>query len=215
MQKGSRTLNLFEIPLRRLVLVLAAVAVAVAVAACGSSSSTSTTKSASTSDPSGSTTTASGSSSNRSAFVACLKQHGVTLPSRPAGSGPPAGGGAPPGGGGFFGGGGTGSGSGPGGFFRNNPKFQAAFKACGGGNFRGGARGRFRISHTAIDKYVSCVRQHGYPQMPNPNFSGKGPVFPASIRSNSKFQAASRACQSILVPPRPSGTGGASTTASS
>ena len=41
--------------------------------------------------------------------------------------------------------------------------------------------------------------------MPNPNFSGKGPIFPANIRTNTKFQAASKTCQSILVPPRPSG----------
>jgi hypothetical protein len=51
------------------------------------------------------------------------------------------------------------------------------------------------------------VRQHGYPEMPNPNFSGKGSVFPANIRTNPKFQAASRSCQSILVPARPSGAG--------
>ena len=49
---------------------------------------------------------------------------------------------------------------------------------------------------------MTCVRQHGY-NLPNPNFSGKGPVFPANIQNNAKFQAASRACQSLLVPPRP------------
>ncbi len=60
---------------------------------------------------------------------------------------------------------------------------------------------------------MTCVRQHGY-NLPSPNFSGKGPVFPANIRSNAKFQAASRACQSLLVPQRGSGSGsGTSTTA--
>jgi hypothetical protein len=98
-------------------------------------------------------------------------------------------------------------------FFQNNPKLAAAFKACGAdfGGFRGGA-GIGRLSHTAINNYVTCVRQHGYPQMPAPNFSGKGAVFPANIRSNPKFQAASRACQNLLVPQRTGTTGGSSST---
>jgi hypothetical protein len=100
---------------------------------------------------------------------------------------------------GFFGGGGG---------FANNPKLRAAFQACGARFGFGGAGDGFRgrLTRTNITKYVSCVRQHGY-NLPNPNFSGKGPVFPANIRSNAKFQAASRACQSLLVPPRPSGSG--------
>jgi hypothetical protein len=48
--------------------------------------------------------------------------------------------------------------------------------------------------------------------MPAPNFSGKGAVFPANIRSNAKFQAASRACQNLLVPPRGGTTTGGSNT---
>ncbi|MFZ0376631.1 MAG: hypothetical protein WAL38_02280 [Solirubrobacteraceae bacterium] len=183
------------------------------IAACGSaSSSSSTTGSAGASSTSTTTSAATGApggtSASRTALVACLKSHGVTLPNRPAGA-PPAGGtgtgtgttgaGGPPGGG-FFGGG---SGSG-GRRFANNPKLQAAFKACGA-NF-GFRRGSFagRISHTTITKYVDCVRQHGY-NLPNPNFSGKGSVFPSNIRTNPKFVAASKACQSILVPARPSG----------
>lgn len=166
------------------------------IAACGSSK-TSTSASASTSTASSSAS----ASSRRTQLAACLRQHGVTLPSRAPGTGTgPAPGGAPPsGGGGFFGGGGG---------FRNNPKFAAAFRACGG-NFRfRGRPGGFRLSHTAIDNYVACVRKHGYPQMPNANFSGKGPVFPSSIRSNAKFQAASRDCESLLRPARaPNGSG--------
>ncbi len=64
-----------------------------------------------------------------------------------------------------------------------------------------------------MNAYVACVRQHGY-NLPKPNFSGKGPVFPANIRSNPKFQTASKACQSLLIPRRPSG-GGTSTTSRS
>lgn len=198
-------MTLLDIARRRGVFVLAALALGVAVAACGSSSST-TGSSGSGSGSSTTPTTASRSGFNGTALRTCLKQHGVTLPSRPAGSGPPAGGG-----GGFFGGGGAGgAGGGRGGFFRNNPKFLAAFKACGGASFRGGARpgGRFQISHASIQQFVTCVRQHGYPQMPNPNFSGKGPIFPASIRTNAKFVAASRSCASTLRPG--AGAGGAS-----
>jgi hypothetical protein len=58
------------------------------------------------------------------------------------------------------------------------------------------------LTHPAIQKYVACVRTHGYPSMPAPNFFGKGSVFPAKIRSDPKFQAASRACQSLLFPAR-------------
>lgn len=193
------------------------------IAACGSASSSSSSTSTSTASASssGSSSAAGGGaagSAQRTKLVACLKSHGVTLPSRPPGSGPPPGGSA--------GGGGTGTGTGTsttprrnfffggGGGARNlSPKMQAAFKACGAQfGFRGGAGGRGfrgRLSHTAITKYVTCVRQHGY-NLPNPNFSGKGPIFPANIQSNAKFQAASKACQSLLTPPRPSG--GTSTT---
>jgi hypothetical protein len=193
---------------------IVALALGLLIAACGSASSSTSTSGSAAAASSSSTTTsassgASGSSARRTQLVACLKQHGVTLPSRPAGA-PPAGGtgtgttgggtgtGGPPGGG-FFGGGGGGAHR-----FANNPKMQAAFKACGA-NF-GFRRGNFagRISHTAITKYVACVNQHGY-KLPAPNFSGKGPIFPSNIRTNPKFVAASKACQSILVPARPSG----------
>ena len=158
----------------------------------------------------------SGISSRRAALVACLKQHGVTLPARPPG----AGGGAPGGGTGTTGTNGTGTTPrrgffGGGGPFAANPKMRAALQACGARfGFGGGGRFRGTLARANVTKYVTCVRQHGY-NLPNPNFSGKGPVFPSNIRSNAKFQAASRACQSLLVPPRPSGSGsgaGSSTT---
>ena len=207
------------------------------VAACGSASSSSTTSSTTTAasaagSGAGGASGGGASSSRRTALAACLKQHGVTLPARPPGApGGGAPGGAPPSGGtgtgttgtGTTGTGTTGTGTTPrGGFFggsggfANNPKLRAAFQACGAQfGFRGGAGGGFRgrLSRTNITKYVTCVRQHGY-NLPNPNFSGKGPVFPANIQNNAKFQAASRACQSLLVPARPGGAGsGTSTTA--
>jgi hypothetical protein len=223
--KGIRRLRLIVKAPREALFMFAALALGCLLAACGSASSSSTSANAGGAGTTTTTASAAGggaaNSSQRAKLAACLKQHGVTLPARPAGA---PGGGAPPGGTGM---GTTGTGTGttgtgtppPGGFFGGgggfaaNPKLRAAFQACGG--FRGGAGGAFRgrLSRTNITKYVTCVRQHGY-NLPNPNFSGKGPIFPANIRINAKFQAASRACQSLLVPARPSGSGtGTSTTA--
>ncbi len=209
--------------IRRGAFVLGAVLATVAIAACGSSSTTSSSGSA---VASASSTTSSGSASGsgrasfrnpaeRAKLVACLKQHGVTLPSRPPGAGGPPGSGpgsgsssgsstTPRGGGGFGGrrrgffGGGAGA----------NPKFQAALKACGV-NFRGGgARFNPAARKAEVNKFVACVAQHGY-KLPKPNFSGSGPVFPRNIESNPKFQAASKACASDLRPPgAPQGGGG-------
>jgi hypothetical protein len=145
---------------------------------------------------------------NRSKFAACLKAHGVTLPQRRAGAGAggPGATGAPPSGssttpgarrrGSFFGGG-------AGGGFANNPKLRAAFQACGGPT-ASGAR-RFTPARAAVEKFVACVKQHGY-TLPAPNFTGKGGIFPSSIQSNKTFQAAAKTCQSDL---RPAGAPGA------
>lgn len=195
-------------------------AVGCLMAGCGSASSSSSSgnSGASSSSTTASASSGAGGSANRTKLVACLKQHGVTLPSRPAGA-PPGGGAGGAGGG--SGGSGTGTGTGTtgsgrppgGGFFgggrgrgfANNPKMLAAFKACGA-NFGFRGRGGFagRISHTTITKYVTCVRQHGY-NLPNPNFSGKGSIFPSNIQKDPKFVSASKACQSILIPARPAG----------
>lgn len=198
-----------------------------ALAACGTASSSSgtttgTTASASSSGSSSSAAAGGANSARRTQLVSCLKAHGVTLPSRPPGGGPPPSGGSGSG----SGTGTTGTGTRPrGGFFfgggaggaRNiSPKMQAAFKACGAQfGFRRGAGGAFRgrISHTAINNFVTCVKQHGY-NLPAPNFSGKGSIFPRSVETNAKFQAASRACSHLLIPARPGGgsSGGTSTT---
>lgn len=193
---------------RRLPALTLAVAVtALSVAACGSSSNTS---SASASNPSSSSSgsasaAAGGSGANRATLAACLKSHGVTLPARRAGA--PAGG-TPPGG--YGGGGGRPGlfgGGGAGGRFANNPKLRAAFQACGGGRGFGGRR--LAPSHAAVTTFVACVKQHGY-NLPAPNFSGAGPVFPAGIQTNKQFQAASKPCASDLRPAGapPGGAGG-------
>lgn len=184
---------------------LVLVALATLVAGCGTSSST---------NSSTSTSANAASSTGRAKLAACLKQHGITLPAgrRPGAGAPPAG--APGAGSGNPPAGVPGSGSGappaggppaglPGGA-GGNSKFRAALKACGA-NFPAGG-GRRGFNRQNIQKYVTCVRQHGY-NLPNPNFSGNGPVFPANIRTNKKFQSASKACQSLLAPPQ--GAGGA------
>jgi hypothetical protein len=169
---------------RRAPLLCAVLLAGCSIAACGSSTSTaskSTTTSAAAASGGGG-----GATGRFSAFRKCLQQHGVTLPQRRPRSGRPPGGG-------FFGGG-AGGGEG---LAARDPKLAGAIQACGG--FRGPRR--FQLSRTAINKYVACVRQHGY-NLPKANFSGRGPVFPANIRTDPKFQAASRACQNLLIRPR-------------
>jgi hypothetical protein len=199
---------------------LTAALAAVCLAACGSSSSTGSSSSSSSS-AAASGTASRGSGANRTKLVACLKAHGVTLPTRPPGAaGTQSGaGGAPPAGGsgagggqgrrrGLFGGAGAGAGG-----FANNPKLRAAFQACGGGRVVGARR--FTPNHAAITKFVACVKQHGY-NLPAPNFSGKGPIFPAKIETSKTFQTASRACASDLRPAGGGpGPGGASSSGSS
>jgi hypothetical protein len=181
---------------RSLAAVATAVIVAACVAACGSSSSSSSSSSTAAA--------ASGGTASRAKLTACLKQHGVTLPSRPAGGGygPPPGAGKGNGngsGGGGLRGGGLGGRQGR----FNSPKFRAAFQACGAAAGFRGRRGNFRPSAAAIAKFASCVKQHGY-TLPKANLSGKGPVYPVKIERNAKFQSASRACQAVL---RPAGGG--------
>ena len=84
---------------------------------------------------------------------------------------------------------------------------RAALQACGGGRF---PQRRFTPNKAAVTKFVACVNTHGY-KLPAPNFSGKGPIFPATIERNKKFQTAARACASDLRPASagPAGASGA------
>ena len=198
------------------------------LSACGGSSSgngKSTSASAKTGSSPSASTGASGAAGRRSALETCLKEHGVTLPSfagRPGASG--AGGfgrfgasgatgfhrfGAS-GATGFHHFGASGAAGFPGGRFAGNSKDAAAFKACGAdftGGFGGGGIARpsagFSASsaadRAAVTKYVACVRSHGF-DLPNPNLTGKGPVFSTTQvnRSSAKFIAANSACESLL-----------------
>lgn len=195
------------------------VAVALGLAACGgggsgpttSTSSTVTSSSASSNSASGPAATA-----TRSGLAACLKRHGVTLPSGAGrggggfappsgGEGPPSGAGAGAPGGPPAGFGATG-GSGAAGFAGGNSKFAAALRACGGGSFpgRGGPTGAGGLSlssareRVAITNYARCMDTHGV-KLPKPNFSGSGSVFGTSVKRSSKtFINANHICQADL-----------------
>jgi hypothetical protein len=134
---------------------------------------------------------------DRTKLSACMKQHGIDLPDRPAGGqggtpGPDQASGAPsPAGGPRL----------PEGVTQE--EFQAAIKACGG--FRGSGAGRRpggRVDAKAVRSYVACVERHGY-AMPTPNTSGKGPVLDQSKvdRTDPAFVKANAQCERLLGPP--------------
>ncbi len=145
---------------------------------------------------SGSSTAGSSSSSGFTAYLSCLRQHGVNVPtSRPSGA---------PGGGGFsgggFGGGGFGGSAG-------NSTFQKAEKACASlrpsGGFGGG--GGFSGFASALASFRSCMSSHGEPvpttRPTSPPTAGSSPAdrFLNGLNpSNSKVAAALKACESKL-----------------
>lgn len=95
----------------RLILGLTAVVAGLVIAACGSSTTTTSTSTTTTAAASATATT------TRTAFRKCLQQHGITIPTQPAGTGTSTTHSGPPP---------TASGSGT-----ANSARQAAFKACG------------------------------------------------------------------------------------
>jgi hypothetical protein len=131
-------------------------AVAIVAAGCGSSSSPSASSATTTTTT---TTPGGANTADRTAFNACLAQHGVTLPARPAGGGGGGGGGngQPPAGGPGGGGGG--------GLANLTAAQRSAFTACrsklpAGGGFGGGGGGN-RANNPAFAKYNTCLKQHG------------------------------------------------------
>jgi hypothetical protein len=205
-------------------LTAALAAAALTFAACGSSSGGGggTTSAAAATNAAGAP-----SAADRTRLTACLKQHGVELPERPAGppgaaggdgAPPPQGvttpGGAPPAG--ATNPGGTppqgGSPPGPGGAFGRDltdaerKRMQAAFTACGARGMMGGpGQGRpggaadGAPSAATLKRYVACVRRNGY-DLPDPNTSGSGSVFdPGEVdRDDPAFVKASSACERLL-----------------
>ncbi len=93
----------------------------------------------------------------------------------------------------------------------SSPQFQSAQKACQKVLPNGGVPTPAQLAQaqTAMLKYSACMRSHGVPKFPDPNFSGGHASL--SIGSGSgidpqsaQFQAAQTACQSDL-PGRPQG----------
>ncbi len=143
---------------------------------------------------SGSAASAGSSSSSFSAYLSCLKQHGVSVPSPSA---------SPGGGFGGFGNfGGSGSSS-------NSSAFQKARQACaslrpsfGSGGFPGGGFSGFA---SAIKAFRTCMSDHGEPipttRPTSPPAAGSDPAdrFLNGLNpGNSKVAAALKACESKL-----------------
>jgi hypothetical protein len=131
-------------------------ALAIVAAGCGSSGSPSAASATTTTTTTTTTPGSGANTANRTAFNACLAQHGVKLSGRPPGGG---GNGQPPAGGAGGGGGG--------GFANLTAAQRAAFTACrsklpAGGFGRGaGAGGGGNRSNPAFAKYTTCLKQHG------------------------------------------------------
>ncbi len=166
-------------PVARLAGVAAILAlVALILAACGGSGA--------------STASSSTSPAGISAYLNCLRQHGVNVPTAP-----PT---AAPGSGGFGGGfGGAGFGSG-------NSTFQQAAQACASlrpsGGFGHGFGGGFA---SALQAFRSCMSSHGEPipttQPTSPPAAGSAPidrVLNGLNPSNPSVAAALKACESEL-----------------
>jgi hypothetical protein len=169
--------------------VLAVGVVPLALAACGNSSASG----------SGTSTTTAAGKPSRAAYTACLKQHGVTLPSfggRPGGG--TTGGETPPS---FTPGSGSFPGGTGGGGFRNNPKFAKAESACkslrpsgGFGGFGGGAGG---FNSSAFAAYRNCLKLHGV-TLPTGGTRPTGSTPPTTSASE---QAALQACAALRPTP--------------
>jgi hypothetical protein len=160
--------------------------VPVVLAACGSSAAAPASKS----DTSSTVPT----KASASAYSACLRQHGVTIPNFTHSTGvPPTSGGTRPSfSPGSFGGG-----------FRNNPAFAKAAAACkslrpsgGFGGFGGGAGG---FNSTAFAAYRNCLKLHGLtlPTGGAPR-AGAGSTPPTTFdQSSPTVQAALAACAAL------------------
>jgi hypothetical protein len=178
------------------VLVLASLLLAACGSSSTSSSSTSTTAgaSASTSTPTTPSTTARAKAPGAGRFTAlreCLQKNGITLPKRTPGQQ------RPPGAGGFLGGAGGGTEL-PKGMTRT--QYQAALKKCGAAAFAGrSGRASNPVFRQALAKFVACMRENGI-KLPEPNTSGKGPVFNTSAvnTTGTKFKAAEAKCAASL-----------------
>jgi hypothetical protein len=168
-------------------MIVAPVLLAVVLAACGGGS-TSAAKAAST-------TTTGRSTATIAAYRACLKQHGVDLPARPAAQGAD---GAP--------GSSVPTGSARRGFRNPTPAQQKAFQACASLAPAGGFGGRTGANRAAFTAYRSCLSDHGVDMTQ----STGGPAGNQAYRNDPKFADANKVCSALL--PAPGAAGSTSTT---
>jgi hypothetical protein len=186
--------------IRRSGLALMAVGlVPLGLSACGSSAA----------NGSSTSTTAASGTASQTAYVACLKKNGVTLPNfghRPSGT--PTTGGTPPS---FTPGSGTFTpGSHGGGGFANNPKFAKAAAACkklrpkGGFGGFGGSGG---FNSTAFAAYRNCLKLHGV-TLPTGGARPSPGSTPSSTTPSAAYQAAMAACAALRPTPSTTTTTG-------
>jgi len=186
---------------RPAIAVLILVLASLALAACGgsstsSSSSTTTNASATTSTAGGTGSTSRPRGPLGGRFLAlreCMQKNGITLPKRKPGQ--------RPGIGGFLGG--AGGPQLPAGVTR--AQYEAALKKCGGFQRArlpgaGGAPFTSPAAKQALAKFAACMRSNGV-NLPEPNTSGKGPIFNTKGLSTSSkaFRAAEIKCRSELL----------------
>jgi hypothetical protein len=205
-------------------LVLTGLAAAAVLAGCGGGSSPTTTPSG---DASGS---ASGGAAGFQAYLSCLTQHGVTLPSRAPGAratrspgarpsfsrGPRPSGSADAGrfGGGF--GGGFAGGFG-GGLFNDpsNPPagvaastWSAALTACKSLQPTAAGRGNGGFNNSQFTAYANCLRSHGVTFSTGPNgLSTSDPKVAAALKTCAPLRPTGGARPSGAPTPAPSATG--------
>jgi hypothetical protein len=178
----------------------------VGLVACGGGSSPSASSTSSTTTPTTTTGTAAAGGPGGAAFAkytSCLKQHGVTLPTRRSGDGGP-----PNGATGTTGAAGANGAGGPGGFFggSNSVKFRTAQTACGKllpaglrrGGFGGGAGGG--ANSAAFAAYRNCLSLHGV-KLAAAGFRRNGGQ--GAPKPTAKMTKALKACASL----RPAFTG--------
>lgn len=163
----------------------AVAAVAIVAAGCGSNGSPSAS-SATTTTATAPGTGGGANTADRTAFNACMAQHGVKLPGRPPGGGGGGGNGQPPAGR---------PGGGGGGFANMTAAQRAAFTACrsklpAGGRPGGGNR----ANNPAFAKYNTCLKQHG--------------VTLGASNNPTAFAKAQAACAKLAPTGGPGGAGG-------
>lgn len=155
-------------------------AVALLAAACGGSGGAASSSGKSGSTPTSTHASKSRPSSSDSAFIACLRRHGVNVSSfghRPTG------------------GVGSGPSFGTGGF--NDSSFSGAFSACA--KYRpSGASGFGGRNRTAYTAYRNCLERHGVTLPSGGFFAASGsPSANALNTSNPKVKAALSACAAL------------------